>query len=60
MDPKQPDDGHVRDVRLTESPSVHGRTAFPWPWGLIAIGIMAMAWVGIYLLWNGFTYLFNW
>ncbi|KKB75812.1 hypothetical protein VW35_18755 [Devosia soli] len=35
------------------------RTAFPWPWGLVAIGVMAIAWVGIYLIWQGAVFLFN-
>ena len=60
MKPKRPDDGHAQDVRLTETQSVHGRAPFPWPWGLVAIGIMAIAWVGIYLLWNGLAFLFGW
>lgn len=57
---KPPEDGHTRDVQLTEPASLRGRTPFPWPWGLVAIGIMALAWVGIYLLWNGIAFVFNW
>jgi len=60
VEPKRSDDGHVQDARLTEPASLQGRAPFPWPWGLVAIGIMALAWVGIYLLWNGFAFLLNW
>jgi hypothetical protein len=55
-----PDDGQVDKAPLTASQPVQESTAFPWPWGLVAIGIMALAWVGIYLLWNGVAFLFNW
>lgn len=60
MEPKRAKDGHARDVQLTEPASLRGRAPFPWPWGLVAIGIMALAWVGIYLLWNGIAFVFNW
>jgi hypothetical protein len=41
-------------------PSEAGQRApFAWPWGLVAIGIMALAWVGIYLMWNGVVFLFS-
>jgi hypothetical protein len=36
------------------------RTVFPWPWGIVAIAVMALAWVGLYLLWNGLAFLFGW
>ena len=60
MKAKRPEDGQTRDVPLTESASLRERAPFPWPWGVVAIGIMALAWVGIYLLWNGIVFLFNW
>lgn len=60
MEPKGPDDGQVHKVPLTVSRPVQERATFPWPWGLVAIGVMALAWVGIYLLWNGIALLFNW
>lgn len=60
LDPNAPDDGQVRKVPLTASRPLEERTTFPWPWGLVAIGVMALAWVGIYLLWNGIAALFNW
>ncbi|MDB5536342.1 MAG: hypothetical protein JWP26_473 [Devosia sp.] len=33
------------------------RAAIRWPWGIIALGVLALAWVGVYLLWNGFVFL---
>lgn len=60
VEPKLPDDGQARDVRLTKSASARERATLSWPWGLVAIGVMALAWVGIYLLWNGLAFLFNW
>ncbi|MGV8855795.1 MAG: hypothetical protein ACOH2L_14240 [Devosia sp.] len=45
---------------MSKVPSANARAAFPWPWGLVAIGIMALGWVGIYLIWNGIALLFNW
>ena len=59
MEPKVPDDGQVQEAPLTAS-HPQDRATFPWPWGLVAVGIMALAWVGIYLLWNGVVFLFNW
>ena len=60
MEPKLPDEGRARDARLVASPSAPDRTTLPWPWGLVAIGVRALAWVGIYLLWNGVAFLFGW
>lgn len=60
MESDGPDDGQVHKAPVVASQPVQERGAFPWPWGLVAIGIMALAWVGIYLLWSGFTFLFNW
>jgi len=60
VESKRPDDGRGPDMGLTEAASLRGRAPFPWPWGLVAIGIMALAWVGVYLLWNGFAFLLNW
>jgi hypothetical protein len=37
--------------------TLNDRPHFPWPWGLVAIGFMALAWVGIYLIWNGVVFL---
>ena len=45
---------------MTASPPTQVRAVFPWPWGLVAIGVMALSWVGIYLLWNGVLFLLNW
>lgn len=59
MEPKGPDDGQVHKVPMTSAPPVRERTTLAWPWGLVAIGVMALAWVGIYLIWNGFVFLFN-
>jgi len=58
--PVGPEDGQAQKVPLTASQPVQDRATFPWPWGLVAIGVMALAWVGIYLLWNGIAFLFNW
>ena len=33
------------------------RAAIHWPWGVIAVGVLALGWVGVYLLWNGFVFL---
>jgi hypothetical protein len=33
------------------------RAAIHWPWGIIAVGVLALGWVGVYLLWNGFVFL---
>jgi hypothetical protein len=60
VESKGPDEGQLRKGPLTALPQERGRTAFPWPWGLVAIGFMALAWVGVYLLWNGVLFLFNW
>jgi len=35
------------------------RAGFHWPWGIVALGIMAIAWVGVYLMWNGVIFLFQ-
>jgi hypothetical protein len=35
------------------------RTAFKWPWGIIALAVLALGWVGAYLLWNGVVFLFR-
>ncbi|MNY77054.1 hypothetical protein D3C86_2168360 [compost metagenome] len=36
-----------------------GRTAFAWPWGIVALAVLALGWVGVYLLWNGVVFLFQ-
>ncbi len=56
MDGKGPEDGQTRKVPLAAPPAAGARAPFPWPWGMVAIGIMALAWVGIYLLWNGIVF----
>jgi len=55
VDNNRPDDGATRKAPLATGE----RAPFSWPWGLVAIGIMALAWVGIYLVWNGITFLFG-
>jgi hypothetical protein len=35
------------------------RPAFKWPWGIIALSVLALGWVGAYLLWNGVVFLFH-
>ena len=60
MEPEGPDDGQVHKAPLTATPRVRERSSFAWPWGLVAIGVMALAWVGVYLLWNGILFLLNW
>lgn len=35
------------------------RTSVKWPWGVIALGVLALAWVGAYLVWNGIVFLFQ-
>lgn len=47
------EDSRAGKVPLVAPPAAGERSPFPWPWGLVAIGVMALAWVGIYLLWNG-------
>ncbi|WEK05810.1 MAG: hypothetical protein P0Y65_06015 [Candidatus Devosia phytovorans] len=52
MDNNTPDNGAARKVPLAAGQ----RSPFSWPWGLVAIGVMALAWVGLYLVWNGITF----
>ena len=59
MDGDRPEDGAARKVPLAAPSDTGQRAAFPWPWGLVAIGVMALAWVGIYLMWNGAVFLFS-
>jgi hypothetical protein len=59
VEPKGPEEGQLRKAPMTAVPQ-DKRAVFAWPWGLVAIGVMALAWVGIYLLWNGVVFLFNW
>ena len=35
------------------------RTTFKWPWGVVALTVLALGWVGAYLLWNGIVFLFG-
>lgn len=51
-----PDKGGARKAPLTAPPSATQRAPFPWPWGLVAIGVMGLAWIGIYLIWNGVVF----
>ncbi|HTN62531.1 MAG TPA: hypothetical protein VL147_13430 [Devosia sp.] len=44
-------------VDKTSRPLPVARPAFKWPWGVIAIGVLALGWVGVYLLWNGVVFL---
>ena len=59
MDGDRPDEGAARKAPLVAPVNSSERTPFPWPWGLVAIGVMALAWVGIYLLWNGVVFVFG-
>ncbi|MCR6671312.1 hypothetical protein [Devosia ginsengisoli] len=56
---KRPEEGPARKPALLASPASNARPSLAWPWGLVAIGVMALAWVGIYLLWNGLVFLFS-
>lgn len=58
MNGKRPEDGTAHKTPIVPS-GTEERTPFPWPWGLVAVGVMALAWVGIYLVWNGVVFLFN-
>lgn len=62
VEPKGSEDGQLRKAPVAAVPQgrERERAVFPWPWGLVAIGVMALAWVGIYLLWNGVAFLFSW
>jgi len=33
------------------------RSAVRWPWGVVALAVIALGWVGVYLLWNGVVFL---
>lgn len=46
-------------VDKTSQPLPVERPAFRWPWGVVAILVLALGWVGIYLLWNGVALLFH-
>lgn len=59
MNGERPKDGAARKVPLADPSEAGQRAPFPWPWGLVAIGIMAFAWVGLYLLWQGVVFLFS-
>lgn len=59
MDGDRPEDGAARKVPLAAPSDAGQRAPFAWPWGLVAIGVMALAWVGIYLMWNGVVFLFS-
>jgi hypothetical protein len=57
--PKGTKDSQAHKAPLTSAPPVPQRSGLAWPWGLVAIGTMALAWVGIYLLWNGVVFLLS-
>lgn len=59
VDGERPEDGAARKVPLAGPSDAGQRAPFPWPWGLVAVGIMALAWVGVYLMWNGIVFLFS-
>ena len=56
MDGDRPDEGAARKVPLVTPLE---RAPFPWPWGIVAVGFMALAWIGVYLVWNGVVFLFS-
>ena len=56
MDGDRQDDSPAGKVPLAAPPATGERTPFPWPWGLVALGVMALAWVGVYLIWNGILF----
>ncbi|AKR55880.1 hypothetical protein GCM10011321_09020 [Youhaiella tibetensis] len=58
MDSDRQDKGTPGKVPAAVPPASGERAQFAWPWGLVAIGVMALAWVGIYLMWNGIVFLF--
>jgi hypothetical protein len=47
-------------ARKAGEPVVARPQAFAWPWGIVAIAVLALGWVGLYLLWNGVALLFGW
>ena len=59
MEGKRPEEGPAQKPPVLAAPATNARPSFAWPWGLVAIGVMALAWVGIYLLWNGLVFLFS-
>lgn len=59
MEGKRPEDGPAQKAPLMVPPAANARPSLAWPWGLVAIGIMALAWVGLYLLWNGVAFVFG-
>lgn len=59
VDGDRPEDGAARKAPLAAPSDTSPRAPFPWPWGMVAIGVMALAWVGIYLVWNGVMFLFS-
>ena len=40
-------------VEKTGQPLPVERTFVKWPWGVIALGVLVLAWVGAYLVWTG-------
>jgi hypothetical protein len=60
VDGKRPEKGSAPKAPLAVPPGATvERAPFAWPWGLVAIGVMAVAWVGLYLLWNGVVFVFG-
>jgi len=56
VDGDRQDDSPAGKAPLAAPPATGERTPFPWPWGLVALGVMALAWVGVYLIWNGILF----
>lgn len=56
MKSEKQDNGQTGKAELADRAARGEGTSFPWPWGMVAIGVMALAWVGIYLLWNGLVF----
>jgi len=46
-------------VNKAGEPLVGERAALRWPWGVVAVTVLALGWVGIYLLWNGIVFFSN-
>ncbi|PXA98350.1 hypothetical protein DMC47_09030 [Nostoc sp. 3335mG] len=59
VDGDRPKDGAARKVPLGAPEATGERIPFAWPWGLVAMGVLALGWVGLYLVWNGIVFLSN-
>lgn len=38
--------------------NLRGQIWSRWPTGITALAVIALAWVGVYLLWNGIVFVF--